>query len=356
MDFSKAPFLVIWEVTRACALECQHCRAEAIDKRNPFELNLEEGYRLIDEVAQMGTPIIIFTGGDPLQRDDLEQLVWHAKSRKLRVGTIPASTDRLTRERILSLKEAGLDQIALSLDGETQEKHDQFRQVDGSFRKVMQGVQWAHEIGMPLQINTVFGSWNFDDFDAIADLVDQMKVVFWEVFFLVPTGRGTQLKGCTPEQCEEIFKKIYQRSLHVQYLIKITEGQHYRRYLKQVEEAGGTVKSHPGHVSKSGSRIGTSTMVVNSGKGFCFVDHLGDISPSGFLPLVAGNVKKDSITDIYRNSNLFMALRDMSLLKGRCGRCEYKEICGGSRARAFALTGDYLEEDASCGYMPQLKA
>ena len=350
MDFERSPFLVIWEVTRACELECRHCRAEAINKRDPRELSLDEGKNLIAEVARMESPIFIFSGGDPLQRDDLEELIAYAKEEGLRVGTIPASTKRLTRERIISLEQAGLDQIAFSLDGETREKHDQFRQVEGSFDKVMQGVDWAHEVALPLQINTVFGSWNFRDFDAIASLVDQLGVVFWEIFLLVPTGRGAKLVGCGPEQCEELFAKIYQKSPN--YLVKVTEGQHYRRYVRQMEEQG-EKKSDTQHKQHSSAlRIGTSAMSVNSGKGFCFVDHVGDICPSGFLPIVTGNVRNDSIVDVYRNGNLFKELRDFRLLKGRCGRCEYKEICGGSRARAYAMMGDYHEEDPACVYVP----
>jgi radical SAM protein with 4Fe4S-binding SPASM domain len=349
VDFQKAPLLVIWECTRACALVCRHCRASAEDKRDPRELSLEDGRRLIGEVAAMGTPLMIFTGGDPLQRDDLEDLIRHAKGCGLRAGTIPASTDRLTRERVALLRDAGVDQMALSLDGSTADRHDGLRGVPGSYAKVMQGAAWIREAGVPLQINTVLGAWNAADFDAIADTVERLGIVFWEVFFLVPTGRGTELQSCSPAQYEEIFAKLHRLSLRAPFVIKVTEGQHYRRYVAQ---QGAALKT-------DGARgaIGASLKPVNSGNGFCFVDHIGNVCPSGFLPLVCGNVRETPIAEIYRSHPVFRELRDLPRLKGRCGICDYRDVCGGgSRARAHALTGDYLAEDPFCVYQPPLPA
>lgn len=350
MDFNRAPFLVIWEVTRACALACRHCRAEAIDQRHPGELTLDEGRRLLDDVAAMGTPIVIFTGGDPLQRDDLEDLIRHGSGLGLRVGTIPAATPRLTRERVLSLKEARLDQMALSLDASTAARHDDLRKVEGSFAKVMEAAGWARELGVPLQVNTTLGAWNHDDFDAIAELVREMGVVFWEVFFLVPTGRGSQLQGCTAEQYEELFGKLYRLALRAPYIVKITEAPHYRRYVMQrSREAARDLLARAEGPRKT---MGLSPLPVNAGKGFCFVDHVGEVYPSGFLPISAGNVRKQSVIEVYRESPLFRDLRRPERLGGRCGRCEFRDICGGSRSRAYALTGDYLAEDACCIYQP----
>ena len=343
VDFEQAPLLVIWEVTRSCELACVHCRANAIHLRHPAELSLEEGRQLIDDVAQMGTPLMIFTGGDPLQRADLEDLVRHAKLQGLRVGTIPATTPRLTRERMITLRDAGVDQLALSLDGETAEKHDAFRQVPGSFAKAMQGAEWAHELGLPLQINTVFGAWNADDFDAVADRIESLGVVFWEVFFLVPTGRGSALQSCSAEQFERLFAKLDAVSQRVPYVVKVTEGQHYRRFLAQ-REVSGAAMPRVGHLPR---------VAVNAGRGFCFVDHTGTVSPSGFLPIPCDNVRERSIRDTYRTHPAFQALRDDSLLKGKCGRCDFREICGGgSRARAYSLTGDLHAEEPFCAYTP----
>jgi radical SAM protein len=349
VDFQQAPLLLIWEVSRACALACQHCRASAIDWRDPAELTLDEGRKLIDDVAAMGTPLIVFTGGDPLQRDDLEELIRHARSRKLTVGTIPAATPRLTRERVRSLKEAGVHQIALSVDAENAAKHDAFRGVPGTFDKVIEAAGWIREAGVNLQANTVFGAWNANDFDAVAKLIQDLGVVFWEVFFLVPTGRGSALQGCSPEQFEILFAKLYQLSKRAPFVIKVTEGQHLRRFMAQQEAAGAK------DIVRARGKMMMSGRPVNSGHGFCFVDHVGNVCPSGFLPLVCGNVREKSVTEIYRSNSVFQELRRFELLKGKCGVCEYRDACsGGSRARAYALTGDYLASEPCCIHEPKI--
>jgi AdoMet-dependent heme synthase len=360
MDFNQAPFLTIWEVTRACALACRHCRASAQDQRDPDELTTAEGRALLDEIAGMGTPIVIFTGGDPLQREDLDELIAHGKARGLRVGTIPAATPRLTRERVAALQAAGLDQMALSLDASTAAGHDELRQVPGSFAKVIEAAGWARELGLPLQINTTLGAWNVDDFDAIAALVESLGVVFWEVFFLVPTGRGAELQGCSAAQCEMLFGRLAELAKRAPYIVKITEAPHYRRYvLQQAGNLPPSVEAHSGQVLLSRREgphrsVGLSPLPVNSAKGFCFVDHVGQVYPSGFLPIAAGSVRERKLSDIYRDAPIFRALRDPDQLKSRCGRCEYRAICGGSRSRAYALTGDAFEEDAACGYDPPI--
>jgi AdoMet-dependent heme synthase len=347
VDFERAPLLLIWEVTRSCELSCKHCRAEAINQRDPRELSLEEGKHLVDDVAAMGTPLMIFTGGDPLQRDDLEDLIAHAKSKGLRVGTIPATTGRLTRERVASLKAAGVDQMALSLDGPDAATHDAFRRVEGSFDKAMEGAAWARELDVPLQVNTVFGAWNVHQFDEMVALVESLGLVFWEVFFLVPTGRGVELESCSAEQFEELFAKLHALSRRAKYIVKITEGQHFRRYVAEA------VRAQPASSAGRGHPMGAHSdkPAVNAGKGFCFVDHIGNVCPSGFLPLPCGNVRATSVIDIYRDHPVFRELRDDSLLKGKCARCRYRRICGGgSRARAYAMTGDYFAPEPFCAY------
>jgi radical SAM protein len=347
MDYHLAPLLLIWEVTRACSLACKHCRASAIDWRDPLELTTEEGFRLIDEVADMGTPLIVFSGGDPLQRNDLEDLIRHARSRHLTVGTIPATTERLTRERIFSLRDAGVHQLALSVDAENAAKHDAFRGVPGTFNKLIEAAGWIREAGVNLQANTVFGSWNADDFDAMARLIEELGVVFWEVFFLVPTGRGSELQGCSPEQFEMLFEKLYQLSKRARFVVKVTEGQHLRRFVAQKETVDPDAAGARAKLMLSGKP-------VNSGHGFCFVDHRGNVCPSGFLPIECGNVRTTSIREIYRNNPVFWELRQFDLLRGKCGVCEFRDACsGGSRARAYAVTGDYLAEEPSCVHQPQ---
>ncbi|MDA3872358.1 MAG: radical SAM protein [Kiritimatiellae bacterium] len=340
VDFDHAPFLLIWEVTRSCELACRHCRASAIHFRDPLELDREESFRLIDDTAAMGTPLIVFTGGDPFQREDLEDLIRHAKSRGLRVGTIPATTERLTRERLVSVKAAGVDQLAISIDGATEAEHDDFRRVPGSFAKAMQGAAWVRELDIPLQINTVFGKWNQHRFDALASLVESLGPVFWEVFMLVPTGRGAELEGCSAEEMEELFAKINRLQARVPYRIKITEGQHYRRFLAQRPE-GPPPRQPP--------------RPVHAGGGFCFVDHRGNVCPSGFLPMICGNVRETPASEIYRHHSTFKALRDTARLRGKCARCEFIDTCGGgSRSRAYALTGDLTAPDPACVYEPEI--
>ena len=213
IDFDDRPFLVIWETTQACDLACKHCRAEAIPDRDPGELSTEEGKALLDEVAAMGTPIFILSGGDPLRRPDLEELIRYGKEVGLRMGTIPAATPALTRERIEALGEAGVDQVAFSIDGPTERIHDAFRGVDGSFAKTLEGVRFAHDAGIPVQINTCFASWNFAYLEAMIELVKSLGVVFWEVFFLVPTGRGREMQSLKADQFEQAFERLLVRSL-----------------------------------------------------------------------------------------------------------------------------------------------
>jgi len=342
LDFQQAPLILIWEVTRACALACVHCRASAEDVRDPRELSTDQGKILIRQVADLGTPLMVLPGGDPLRRDDLEELIRYGKSLGLTMATIPAATDRLTRERVFRLAAAGTDQLALSLDGETAAKHDAFRQVEGTFARVLEGARWIREAGVPLQINTVFGEWNADDFDALARVVENLGAVFWEIFFLVPTGRGSRLRGCSSDQIETLFGRIHALSKRVSFHIKVTEAQHYRRYFLEREEAGDLVPRHGPHPP-----IGAKP--VNAGLGFCFVSHTGSVQPSGFLPLDCGNVKTEPLADVYRRHPTFRALRDLSLVQGPCGACPYLETCsGGSRARTFGLTGDYLGSETAC--------
>jgi len=368
MDFNQKPFLVIWETTQACDLACMHCRAEAEPNPKPDELTHEEGLKLIDDVAEMGVPILVLSGGDPLKRKDLLECIHHGKKRRLRMGTIPAATPLLTQKVVRSLKEADLDQMALSLDASTQEAHDTFRGVPGAFAKTMEAVQWAHEADLPLQINTVMTRHNFEDADRLIALVQALDIVFWEVFFLVQTGRGTEITGLTADEVERVFEKLYHVSQNTSFILKVTEAPHYRRYFiqqrlreegidpHQVAWQGGTLPPELRRVLGPRGSIGRAPQGVNAGKGFVFVAHNGEVFPSGFLPLSAGNVRTRHLRDIYQQTDLFRALRDPGLLKGRCGRCEYRYVCGGSRSRAYAATEDYLATDPACSYEPQKEA
>ncbi len=359
-SFDVAPFLVIWETTRACALACAHCRAEAIDLRHPEELDTAEGCDLLTQVADMGTPICVLTGGDPLQRDDLEELIRHGVSKGLRMATIPAATPRLTADRLSSLRDAGVAQIAFSLDAPDAETHDTFRGVPGSFERTMMGARAVRELGVPLQINTVLGPWNKDSLVPMAALVRDLGVSFWEVFVLVPVGRGETAGELSRGEVEALFGELYEVALNVDFVVKVAEAPHYRRYVtvRQLrgEQGAAETASNIARLLErpTGPRrsIGQSPSAVNAGRGFCFVDHIGQVQPSGFLPLTAGNVRTEPLAAIYRDSELFRSLRDPSLLKGRCGDCEFAANCGGSRSRAFALTGDIHAEDPWCAWRP----
>jgi radical SAM protein len=362
VDFARAPFLVIWETTQACALACRHCRASARPWRDPLELTTEEGKRLVDDVADMGTPLLIFSGGDPVNRPDLAELIRYGKTRGLRTATIPAATERLTRELVAELKQAGCDQMALSLDFPRADLHDAFRGVPGAFDKTLQAAGWAHELGLPLQINTTVCGDTAPFLEEMAAFVGGLGIVFWEVFFLVPTGRGSVLRGLGPAECERLFELLYRVQKQGRFIVKVTEAPHYRRHVAQSESRAAGTRVGPSGVSMPalltrsegpGHSVGLAPRGVNAGNGFLFVSHTGEIFPSGFLPLSVGSIRQVSLAEAYRGSDLFRRLRDPDLLEGRCGRCEYRTICGGSRSRAYGLTGNPLETDPWCAYEPR---
>ena len=355
IDFSERPYIVIWEVTQACDLACVHCRASAQSRRNPLELSTEEGKRLIDEIAQMQVPVFVLTGGDPIKRPDLFELIEHARSVGVRISLTPSATPLLTRDVIQRLKQSGLARLAVSLDGSYREVHDAFRGMSGSFDRTMEAIEWANEVGLPVQINTTFSRSSVGDFDNIAALMETKRIALWSVFFLVPTGRGRIAELLSADEFEGVFAKLYQLSKRAHFHIKTTEAQHYRRYMLQQEVAerrnGAERRDHD--TAKVQDTIGRAPRGLNDGKGFVFVSHLGEVFPSGFLPFSAGNVRSSSLSRIYRESSIFQQLRDDSQLGGKCGACEYRHICGGSRARAYALTGDPLAEEPCCSYVPK---
>lgn len=363
-DFHRAPFIVIWETTQACDLACAHCRAQAQPNPLPGELSTEEGFALVDEVAQMGAKVLVFSGGDPVKRRDLFELVRRGKAKGLRTATIPAATPLLTRGVVQALKEAGLDQMALSLDASTPEAHDRFRGVEGAFEKTLEAVRWAHEAGLPVQINSVISRHDAEDLDRLIGLVRRLGIVFWEVFFLVPMGRGALLPGLSAQQVEEVFAKLYPAAQGSSFLLKVTEAPHFRRHWieqklrekgldpERVAVDGDELPSELRQTEGPRGTIGQAPSAVNAGKGFAFVAYHGEAYPSGFLPVSAGNIRDLPLREIYRSSPLFQELRDPNRLKGRCGRCRYRRLCGGSRSRAFALSGDYLAEDPFCAYLP----
>lgn len=370
IDYDEIPFLAIWEVTQSCDLACKHCRAAAQPIPHPDELTNAEGKALIDQIAAMHIPIFVFTGGDPLKRKDVFELIRYAAHKGVHVAVTPSATPLLTREAIQKMKEAGLVRLGISLDGSTPEIHDAFRGLQGAWARTIQAIEWANEAGIPIQVHTTISRHNAHDLDGLCNLFEKLAIVMWNVFFLVPVGRGQLADLLSGEEFEQVFGKIYELSQRVSFQIKTTEAMHYRRYLVQhnLEErrmGHGHGNGHGGHPHGAGYEPGTptagarernmgwATRRVNDGKGFMFISHVGNVYPSGFLPIHAGNVREKPLAEIYRDAPIFKALRDTSRLEGKCGACEFREICGGSRARAYAVTGDPLAQEPCCIYQPR---
>jgi radical SAM protein len=366
LNYDETPFLAIWEITQSCDLACKHCRAAAQPIAHPDELTTAEGKALIDQIADMHIPIFVFTGGDPLKRKDVFELIRYAADKKVSVAVTPSATPLLTREAMFKMKEAGLVRLGISLDGSTPEIHDTFRGLPGAYARTIQAIEWANEAGIPVQVHTTISRHNAKDLDNLCALFEKMAIVMWNVFFLVPVGRGQLDDLLSGEEFEQVFGKIYELSHRVNFQIKTTEAMHYRRYLLQNNlEERKMGHGHPGSEAGKSFEAGTptsdpktrnmgwATRRVNDGKGFMFISHVGNVYPSGFLPIHAGNIRDTPLADIYRNSPIFKSLRDTSKLEGKCGACEYKEICGGSRARAYALTGDPLAQEPCCIYEPK---
>jgi AdoMet-dependent heme synthase len=361
IDFNENPYIVIWEVTRACQLKCVHCRADAQNKPDPLELTPEEGIKLIDQIYEMNNPMLVFTGGDCMMREDLFDLAEYAIKKGMRVSMTPSATDNVTKEKMERAKEVGLSRWAFSLDGPTPEIHDHFRGTPGSFDLTIEKVRYLNELNMPLQLNTVISRYNYDYLEQMAELMKELKVVMWYIFLLVPTGRG-QLDAClTPAEHEKVFRWLYELSKTAPYDIKTTAAQHYRRVVFQQKARENMVDKGEIRYEDTLTKDMASVIDglkrapkgVNDGNGFVFISHTGDVMPSGLLPLVGGNVREKSLADIYRNSPVFKDLRSPDKYKGKCGVCEFRYVCGGSRSRTFAVTGDYMGSEPFCVYIPE---
>lgn len=362
-DYNENPFIVIWELTRACQLHCLHCRAEAQHHRHPLELTFNEGKELIDEIYEMDNPMLVFTGGDPLERPDVFDIAEYAIQKGVRVSMTPSATPNVTREAMQKAKDIGLARWAFSIDGHCAEVHDHFRGTTGSFDLTMKAIEYLNELGMPLQINTVISRYNYAYLDELAEMVEKLNCVLWSVFFLVPTGRGKEADMISPAEHENVFRWLYNLSKRVPFDIKTTAAQHYRRVVIQQklrEQKGMSDKEHifyedaltMGDTGKIDG-LGRAPKGVNDGNGFVFISHTGDVFPSGLLPIKAGNVRQTPLAKVYRESEVFQNLRSPDKYKGKCGVCEFNKVCGGSRSRAYNVTGDYMESEPYCVYIPQ---
>lgn len=372
-NLAARPFLVIWETTQACDLACRHCRAQATPEHDPQAMSFEEGQRLIDEVAGFGMPhpLFILTGGDPFKRSDIFDLVRYASDKGLPAAVSPSGTPLLTAENLRRLKDAGARAISLSVDASHAAMHDEFRRVPGSFAWTVNGWRAAQEAGLKIQINSTVTRYNLHDLPQLYALVRDVGAMTWSVFFLIPTGRALAEDNISPDDYEAVMNFLYDASKYIG--LKTTEGHHYKRITLQrtvLDARGLPADSHMrlndtyrtladglravagDRPVQAGDRMRRTPMHVNSAEGFVFISLRGDVFPSGYLPLSAGNVRQQPLAEIYQRSELFTSLRDKANLKGRCGRCEFNWICGGSRSRAFAVSGDVYAEEPFCAYEP----
>ncbi|UWG50816.1 Radical SAM superfamily enzyme [Halalkaliarchaeum sp. AArc-CO] len=345
IDTEQQPFVLIWEVTQACELECKHCRADAQPDRHPDELTTAEAEAFLEDAAEFGKgQLVVLSGGDPLAREDLVDLVEYGTELGLRMTLTPSGTESLTPAVIDDLADAGLKRLAVSLDGTTATAHDEFRGEEGSFKSTMTAARHARDSGIPLQLNTTVCAETVEELPALADLAEELGTVLWSVFFLVPIGRGRILDPIDPERADRVMEWLLDQANERSFGVKTTEAPQYRRVAIQRNSDGSAESDDRDGI---GRRVG-----IRAGDGFAFVSHLGQVYPSGFLPEPAGSVREESIVDIYRDTPLFERLREEDQFKGKCGACEFKHVCGGSRSRAYAYSGDPLESDPLCPYVP----
>ena len=350
-DFGLAPLMFYYEVTLACDLVCKHCRASAQEDPHPEELTTDRACSLVDQIASFPRrPMLVMTGGDPLKRADLFDLVRHAVASGLQVALTPSATPLAGADAFHRARQAGVRRLGISLDGADAPTHDSFRGWEGSFQRTLDMLAAARDLQLAVQVNTTITRRNFHQIDAIADLLATQGIAMWSLFFLVPVGRGVEEERIAPREYETAFGRLWYHARNQPYSVKTTEAPHYRRYVLQ---HGGDPLAGPKHASDAAARRGhRAPLGVGDGKGVMFTSHTGEIYPAGFLPLCCGRFPAESVVDVYQNHPTFKALRDPDGFKGKCGICEYRHVCGGSRARAYALTGDPLETDPDCVYIP----
>jgi len=354
-DFDRHPLMLYYEVTQACDLVCKHCRASAQEDPHPAELATRQSMALIDQVATFPRPpMMVMTGGDPLKRVDLFDLIRHAVTSGLQVALTPSATPLATFDAFERARDAGVRRLGISLDGADAEVHDAFRGWEGSFQRTMRMLADARRLGFAVQVNTSITRRNVYQVDAVAELLAGQGIAMWSVFFLVPVGRGVEEERIAPAEYEEVFERLWHHARCQPYGVKTTEAPHYRRFVLQ--QGGDPLAGPGGEEASAARRDHRAPLGVGDGKGVMFVGHTGEIYPAGFLPLECGRFPVDSVVDVYQNHPTFRALRKPDGFKGRCGMCEYRYVCGGSRARAYAVTGDPLETEPDCVYIPRRNA
>ena len=353
--------LVAWELTKSCNLFCAHCRGSADDSQYSGELSTEECFHLIDQILEVGKPIIILTGGEPLMRQDVLKIAKYAVSKGLRV-VMGSNGTLITKEMVTKLKGVPLSRIGISLDFPVAKLQDDFRGQLGAFEAAMAGITNACGVGIEVQINSTITRLNVSYLDELLSLALRVGAVAFHPFLLVPTGRGKGLESVelSPQQYEETLNWLYDRQLELgeRMLFKPTCAPHYLRVTRQRQkQTGGTAAIRKSEPAAGHHSMHSITRGCLAGTGFCFISHRGSVQGCGYLDVEAGNVREQSFSQIWAESPLFNDLRNLANIKGKCGVCEYKKICGGCRARAYEATGDYLEAEPYCIYQPaaQLK-
>jgi len=341
------PRLIAWELTDACNLACVHCRGASIPEPSPGELTTKEALDFVDQLLEY-MPIVILSGGEPLLRRDVFEIAGYASRKGLRV-VLATNGTLVTPGVARKIKEAGVKRVSVSIDGATAETHDSFRGEPGAFQQAMRGIENLKREGVELQINTTITNRNIREIPEIYDLAVKIGARALHIFLLVPTGRGRVEDEIPPEEYERVLHWFYDRQKEAELELKATCAPHYFRIVRQrAREEGVKIKPKTGLEAMTKGCLG--------GSGFCFVSSTGDVFPCGYLPVLAGNIRKTPFREIWENSEVFRNLRDLGKLSGKCGYCEYRAVCSGCRARAYSATGDYLAEEPYCIYVPSREA
>lgn len=345
--------MVAWELTGSCNLKCLHCRASAVDKPLPNEFTTEESFELIDQIVSFSKPVIILTGGEPLLRKDVFDIAFYGTKKGLTM-TMGSNGTLITSSTAEKIKESGIKRVAVSLESSKPPLHDAFRNVPGSYDATLEGIKNLRKAGVSFQIDPTITARNVDDIENIVDLSIELGADAVHIFLLVPTGRGKELEKeeIPPDDYERVLEWFFEKQQRVPIYLKATCAPHYHRIARQKAKKAGVDL----HKAKSGQTHSFESMTRGclGGISFCFIGHLGDVQPCGYLELKAGNVRELPFEKIWKESELFKNLRDYDKLKGKCGVCEYKQVCGGCRARAYTKTGDYMEEEPYCIYNPKV--
>jgi radical SAM protein with 4Fe4S-binding SPASM domain len=349
---------VLWELTRLCDLHCRGCPSGADEQRDPNELSTYEAYKTIDQIAALRPRELIISGGDLLERDDVYQIVDYARRRGLDPALVLTATRELTSDAIAKLQNNGLTSAIFSVDGSTAASHERIHGVTGTFAATVRAMRWAQEASLRIEVNSLVTHHNADDLEAIAALIRPFSIARWNVHFVVPIGASRDLAMITASEAEQVFGTLDRIRTRETFALRAVEAPHYRRFrvqqmlLARLTADGSQWDDFTGFVGEEETGREVLDAALDGVRGFVYISHAGEVRPSEFAPHSAGNLRYRPLGDIYRGSDLFVALRDPDNLHGKCRECDYRTLCGGSRARAYAMTGDLFGADPLCAYEP----